>query len=127
MILSIISAVYYRRNGYLPGLSHEQLGSHVTGAQIDPDKEAFSTAPHDDEYAPVHDTDDHDLHDMDGYGGSTGEGSRYDMGGSTAYTSTMGHDHDDLTSGYGGSSYGGGSTIGPSGRVKFPEGNYTEV
>ncbi|RFU28310.1 hypothetical protein B7463_g8041, partial [Scytalidium lignicola] len=128
-IFSIYSVAYYRRNGYVPGLSHDQLPSHVSGAQIDPDKEAFSTAPHDEEYAPVHSTDDHDLHEADGYSAAGGE-SRYDGTApsytETAYIPSMVNDNDDSTSGFGGSSY-GGSSIGHSGRVKFPQGNYAEV
>ncbi|KAH8821825.1 hypothetical protein F5884DRAFT_103311 [Xylogone sp. PMI_703] len=160
-VFSIYSCAYYRRNGYLPGFAHDQLPSHVSAA-IDPDKEAFSTAPHDDEYAPVHSTDDHDLHNIDGYSNSgaesrydgaesrfdgaesrldgaesrydgaesryEGTASRYD-GRAPSYTETAYgpsiHDEDDMTSGYGGSSYGG--SIGHSGRVKFPQGNYAEV
>ena len=72
---------------------------------IDPDKEAFSTAPHDEEYAPVHHSGMHDedhapVHfnadDYDtGYNGYAPAGES-----STAYTGSQG------------------------GRVHFPDGNY---
>ena len=47
--MSVYGAVYYRREGYLPGASRAPFNAQ----QIDPDKDAFSTAPHDDEYAPI--------------------------------------------------------------------------
>lgn len=62
--MSIYGVIYFRREGYLPGASRAPTNAHV----IDPDKDAFSTAPHDDEYAPVHNTDDHEL-GHGGYGG----------------------------------------------------------
>ncbi|KAK4242277.1 hypothetical protein C8A03DRAFT_40398 [Achaetomium macrosporum] len=71
--LSVWTLKYYQWNHRLPGYDRGQLNSQ----NIDPDKAAFSLAPHDEEaYAPVnmndHDHDhDHDDHDHDGshYGG----------------------------------------------------------
>lgn len=37
----------------------------MNAQMIDPDKEAFSTTPHD-EYAPVHNQDDHEIPDYSG-------------------------------------------------------------
>lgn len=59
--MSFYGLQYYRRNGSLPGMPSR--GAYDANA-IDPDKEAFSTAPHDDEYAPVQHSDLHDpAHD----------------------------------------------------------------
>ncbi|KAI0471843.1 hypothetical protein GGR56DRAFT_655780 [Xylariaceae sp. FL0804] len=56
-IVSGYTLRYYQNNGDLPG--YEKLGSFQN---IDPDKAAFSMAPHDEEaYAPVHHND-HDDH-----------------------------------------------------------------
>lgn len=111
-----------------------------TNAQmIDPDKEAFSTAPHDDEYAPVH----HDEHDEAGpsgsaYGSGVGahhEEERYDgYGGSGGgYVPPTVHDeptgyggaHDTGYAGAGG--YGAGGAAGGSGRAQFPSAPYSNV
>src|SRR5277367_379825 len=49
--MSVYGAVYFSRNGTLPGASRIPANS----AMIDPDREAFSADPHDDDaYAPVH-------------------------------------------------------------------------
>ncbi|KAK4143724.1 uncharacterized protein C8A04DRAFT_37148 [Dichotomopilus funicola] len=70
--LSIWTLKYYQWNNRLPGYDRAQIGSQ----NIDPDKAAFSLAPHDEEsYAPVnindhdhdHDNDHHD--DTSHYGG----------------------------------------------------------
>lgn len=55
--MSVYGLLYYRREGYLPGGSRAPANAHM----IDPDKDAFSTAPHDDEYAPVNNNDDTEL------------------------------------------------------------------
>lgn len=67
---SIWTLKYYQWNNRLPGYDRAQLGSQ----NIDPDKAAFSLAPHDEEaYAPVnmadHDHDHDDHHDGSHYGG----------------------------------------------------------
>ncbi|KAI1117299.1 hypothetical protein F5Y14DRAFT_448232 [Nemania sp. NC0429] len=72
-LISAFTLHYYQQNGDLPG--YEKIGS---GQNIDPDKAAFSMAPHDEEaYAPVnmddHHDDAHDDHasrpyDPDSYG-----------------------------------------------------------
>lgn len=99
---------------------------------IDPDKEAFSTAPHD-EYAPVHDTDEHEAessysgaHSAPAFGG----GDRYDTnlpnyggGSGMAYVSPEVHDED---MGYSGT-YGGAPNPQVGGRVQFPDGRYDTV
>lgn len=55
-VLSIYTVQYFKWHNRLPGYDKLALG----GQNIDPDKAAFSTAPHDeDAYAPVH-MDDHD-------------------------------------------------------------------
>ncbi|KAK4041661.1 hypothetical protein C8A01DRAFT_14640 [Parachaetomium inaequale] len=68
---SIWTLKYYQWNNRLPGYDRAQLNSQ----NIDPDKAAFSMAPHDEEaYAPVNVNDhEHDDH-LDGshYGGGAG-------------------------------------------------------
>jgi hypothetical protein len=70
--LSIYTLKYYQFNGTLPGYDKQRIKND----NIDPDKAAFSMAPHDEEaYAHVpgddrHDGPGHDDHD-DGYGGRT--------------------------------------------------------
>ncbi|KAK3299408.1 uncharacterized protein B0H64DRAFT_388395 [Chaetomium fimeti] len=87
---SIWTLKYYQWNNRLPGYDRTQLNSQ----NIDPDKAAFSLAPHDEEsYAPVNAADhDHD-HDND-------------------------HDHDDRLDGS--SSYGGAGT-GLGGRSDYSD------
>ncbi|KAI1391082.1 uncharacterized protein F4822DRAFT_426935 [Hypoxylon trugodes] len=71
--VSVYTLRYYQRTDTLPG--YENLGGNEN---IDPDKAAFSMAPHDEEaYAPVQMDDHHDDHhvnegpyDPDSYGGS---------------------------------------------------------
>ncbi|KAI0969683.1 hypothetical protein F4678DRAFT_463016 [Xylaria arbuscula] len=59
-LISTYTLRYYQQNGDLPG--YDKMGSHQN---IDPDKAAFSMAPHDEEaYAPVNMDDHHDdVHD----------------------------------------------------------------
>ncbi|SPQ21750.1 a6cd479d-e2f5-4f4e-8e83-652d36405402 [Thermothielavioides terrestris] len=57
---------YYRWNNRLPGYDRAQLNSQ----NIDPDKAAFSLAPHDEEaYAPVNTNDNDEQHHGSHYGG----------------------------------------------------------
>ncbi|KAI1096789.1 hypothetical protein F5B19DRAFT_434533 [Rostrohypoxylon terebratum] len=59
--VSVYTLRYYRQTESLPG--YENLN---TNQNIDPDKAAFSMAPHDEEaYAPVHMDDHQDEHDHD--------------------------------------------------------------
>jgi hypothetical protein len=141
--MSVYGVIYFRREGVLPGISRLPSNS----ATIDPDREAFSTAPHDDEYAPVHmnDKDHHDdmHHEMD-----NGEGSStvpYDptshvAGQVTSYGGAAGVGRgagrvvyapptvSDVGTGY--RRYGaddlehGGYDAGEAERVRFPAGNY---
>ncbi|KAH8162122.1 hypothetical protein CIB48_g6123 [Xylaria polymorpha] len=62
-LISAFTLRFYQQNGDLPG--YEKIGS---SQNIDPDKAAFSMAPHDEEaYAPInmddHHDDTHDAHD----------------------------------------------------------------
>lgn len=111
--MSLYGVVYYKREGYLPGFSRAPTNAQT----IDPDKEAFSTAPHVDEYAPVHNTDDPEVgpsgihygsdheHGQEGYSGSYGGG----------YVPPQVHDEP--------TEYGG--TQGAyDGRAQFPTGRY---
>jgi hypothetical protein len=122
--MSLYSVMYWSREGYLPGASRAPYNAQA----IDPDKEAFSTAPHDDEYAPVHNTDDHEIPDHAGssYAGES-MGSRYgasspSFGGGYVPPSV----HDEPT-GYTG--YSGAAPVhtGPGGRVQFPDARYDNV
>ncbi|WYZ38833.1 hypothetical protein EsH8_III_000747 [Colletotrichum jinshuiense] len=88
--VSIYTLKYYQFHGALPGYDKQK----IAGDNIDPDKAAFSMAPHDEEaYAPVQMDDHNDDHTPNPYGGSSVSGgyndSRY--GGGSAY----GHEDDD--------------------------------
>jgi hypothetical protein len=126
--LSIYGCMYYRREGYLPGASRAPHNA----AMIDPDKEAFSTAPHDDEYAPVHNVDEHEIHDLDpmqpqyGAGPSSshlGDEPSYSGGYGGGYVPPTVHDENTSYSGYSGAT--GTSDVG--GRVQFPHARYDNV
>ncbi|KAI1811913.1 hypothetical protein GGS20DRAFT_560748 [Poronia punctata] len=78
-LVSAFTLRYYQNNGDLPG--YEGIGSE----NIDPDKAAFSMAPHDEEaYAPVNMDDHHDdvhndrPYDPDTYGSSLGSRPLYE-------------------------------------------------
>jgi len=121
--MSFYGVAYYRREGYLPGASRAPFNAQA----IDPDKEAFSTAPHDDEYAPVHNTDDHD-HDAPGssYAGpSSTMGSSYDT--NTGYSGYVPPHVGDEPSGYQGYSGSGPINSSAGGRLNFPEARYDNV
>lgn len=122
--MSFYGVAYYRREGYLPGASRAPFNAQ----SIDPDKEAFSTAPHDDEYAPVHNTDDHE-HDAGGssYGpAGSNVGSAYDSNtGYSGYVPPSAHDEPSGYQGYTPES--GPINAGPSGRLNFPDGRYDNV
>ena len=125
--ISVYGYIYYRREGYLPGASRAPHNANM----IDPDKEAFSTAPHDDEYARVNDMDEHELpeHGGSGYGaGSSSMGSRYDVpsytSGSGGYVPPQVHDEPTGYTGYTGSAP---VNTGPGGRVQFPDARYDNV
>ena len=122
--MSVYGLVYYRREGYLPGASRVPINAQA----IDPDKEAFSTAPHDDEYAPVHNTDDHEIIDAEsGYmGPSSSQGNRYGAPPSYGGGYVPPTVHDEPT-GYTGYSGIGQVNTGPGGRVQFPDARYDNV
>ncbi|KAI0167203.1 hypothetical protein BJ166DRAFT_229050 [Pestalotiopsis sp. NC0098] len=66
--ISAYTLKYYQFHGVMPGYPNIQRKSGATN--IDPDKAAFSMAPHDEEaYAPIH-ADDHDNDDGHGIGGA---------------------------------------------------------
>ncbi|KAM3067325.1 hypothetical protein ACMFMG_005316 [Clarireedia jacksonii] len=121
-MMSFYGLVYYRREGYLPGASRVPHNANI----IDPDKEAFSTAPHDDEYAPVHNADEHELHDDGLPGGSTHapdyEPSSY--GGS--YRPPTALDETTSYTGYSASAYSSQNSR-TGGRAQFPSGNYDNL
>jgi len=127
--MSIYGLVYYRREGYLPGATRVPHNANM----IDPDKEAFSTAPHDDEYAPVHNADEHELHD-DGFPGASSHAPDYESthtpdyepssyGGS--YRPPTAHDEPTAYTGYSASAY--SSQNSRTGRAQFPSGNYDNL
>ncbi|TVY55863.1 hypothetical protein LSUE1_G008701 [Lachnellula suecica] len=141
--ISLYSVVYYKREGYLPGASR----APTNAAMIDPDKEAFSTAPHDDEYAPVHHTDEEheDIHNSVPQYGS--QGSRYG-GGEPQFGSQESHYGGAAESHYDGSYSGAGGYVPPTvhdeptgysgagmgslgsnsnGRAQFPSARYDNV
>lgn len=145
--LSLYAVFYYKREGYLPGASRVPSNAQA----IDPDKDAFSTAPHDDEYAPVHNIDDHD-HELDhnnlngplspgGYGSSSYDHPSY--GGSAsgsaapAYGAYAPPPPEDTGyhsggepqgyTGYMGATGRQSPVIGDNGRVHFPQARYDNV
>lgn len=59
--LSAYTLQYYQFNGTLPG--YDKIASRKNHQNIDPDKAAFSMAPHDEEsYAPIHADEHEDTH-----------------------------------------------------------------
>jgi hypothetical protein len=113
--MSLYGVFYFRRTGNLPGAAQ-------TGFQnIDPDAEAFSTAPNEDEYAPVglHDHDPKDDHHEEDYRYGT-----HNAGGTSAYAPNYGNApeyHHTAPLGMNPTtSYGGAA----SERIHFPAGNY---
>ncbi|KAK2040484.1 hypothetical protein LZ31DRAFT_474440 [Colletotrichum somersetense] len=86
--VSLYTLKYYQFHGTLPGYDKQKLG----GDNIDPDKAAFSMAPHDEEaYAPVQ-MDDHNDDNTTLYGGTNAPVGGYNSGsynsrygGSSAY------------------------------------------
>jgi hypothetical protein len=139
--MSVYGIIYFRREGYLPGASRAPNNASL----IDPDKDAFSTNPHD-EYAPVHDTDDHDIQFSGGessqlaggLGGRPGYENSYGEAG--GYEPPQGYTQD---TGYGGAQSVGGIAPGVyapphvqdeddayggnGGRVQFPDARYGNV
>lgn len=118
-LLSVYAVIYYRREGYLPGGSRAPINAQM----IDPDKAAFSTAPHDDEYAPVHNIDEHEGHDIPGpsttydapsYGGGYVPPSVSDDTAYTGYTGAQGLGRQS-------------PMVGDNGRVHFPAARYDNV
>lgn len=124
-VMSVYGLMYYRREGHLPGASRAPHNAQM----IDPDKEAFSTAPHDDEYAPVHNADEHeipDYHEGSNYGQSS-VGSRQDVPsfhGGGGYVPPQVHDEPTGYTGYTGAAP-VNTTVG--GRVVFPDARYDNV
>jgi len=126
-VMSCAGVFIYKRDGYLPGVSRAPFNAQ----QIDPHKDAFSTAPGDDEYAPIHTNEhEHEIPDTTGgYGGGAGSySSRHDQDLHPPGISFSGGyvppRVDDEESGYG-DGYGAGGAAG--GRVQFPEGRYEHV
>jgi hypothetical protein len=129
--MSVYGVFYFRTNGVLPGASRIPTNASM----IDPDREAFSTAPHDDEYAPVHmnDKDDHhSLHpsEMDG-GESSGASQPYDPTsyssggpGRVVYAPPTVSDVNTAYRPYGDEHERLGGYDGEARRVRFPAGNY---
>jgi len=109
-VMSVYGVKYWRTNGVLPGASRAPYGS----SSIDPDKDAFSATPHDDEYAPVqnseHEADIHDHHE-----------DRFDTV-NTAYSGGYVPSYEGETSheGYGEPAAGGSSP------ARFPQANYDQ-
>ncbi|KFX95522.1 hypothetical protein O988_05767 [Pseudogymnoascus sp. VKM F-3808] len=68
--ISVYGAIYYRNHGSLPGARIPN-----NAAMIDPDREAFSTLPHDDEYAPVHGNDKDEIDRLGRFDSEMGGGS----------------------------------------------------
>lgn len=136
--MSVYGVIYFRSNGTLPGASRIP----TSASMIDPDHEAFSTAPHDDEYAPVHMNDKDYSHpsEMDS-GEASGSAQPYDP---TSYSSSGGMGVGSGLSGAGrviyapptvtdvstayrpyGDEHEHGGYDGETGRVRFPAGNYS--
>lgn len=106
--MSVYGVKYWKTNGVLPGASRAPYGS----SSIDPDKDAFSATPHDDEYAPVQNNDHEGDHDDVG-------GDQFD----TAYHGGYAPPHYEGETSH--ESYEEGAAVGET-RVHFPPGNYAE-
>ncbi|RKF80247.1 putative chaperone-binding protein [Golovinomyces cichoracearum] len=119
-ILSLYGVMYWKREGYLPGLSRMPYNT----ATIDPDKEAFSTAPYDDEYVAVHHTDEQDSPYYHTPLANPTHNSIYEgIGHTDSVTSPHSNNpHEDTA--YTG--YNGASGV-ASGRFQFPEARYDNV
>jgi len=116
--ISLYGVSYYKRNGTLPGAPVRS-----NAAMIDPDKEAFSTAPHGEEYAPVHDNELDDNHMGGLSGGDSFAEHRYDNTSYSGYVQPQVSDTRPVQMplpsqmGYGGSAA-------PAERTYFPPANY---
>lgn len=122
--MSLYGVVYYKREGYLPGASRAPTNAQM----IDPDKDAFSTAPHDDEYMAVHNTDHDEIHvpsHASDYDPPTYAGPGSSVGGSVYAPPTV---SDDMGyTGYMGAQGRQSPQVGDNGRVHFPNARYNEV
>lgn len=119
--MSVYAVSYYNREGYLPGLSRAPTNAQM----IDPDKDAFSTAPHDD-YAPVHNADEHEIHDYPAPGSSGLGDQRYEES-APSYSGgyVPSHSQEDIAyTGYSGAQQ---PAQQPGGRVQFPTARYDNV
>lgn len=130
--MSMYGVMYFRRNGTLPG---DRVPHNAS--MMDDSAEAFSTAPHEDEYAPVgmhdhdpkddnhhnHNDDMEDHHYDTAYNAGASGGSAYNpsYGNEQAYGG--GHGHGSPLGMNPSSSYGAGPATG-AGRAHFPVGNY---
>ena len=123
--MSVYGAVYYRREGYLPGASRAPFNAQ----QIDPDKDAFSTAPHDDEYAPIHNADEeHEIPNT--YAGSSSSlGGRFDGGNTSPPIYSGGYVPPHVSEDTGYTGYSGAAPVnsGPGGRLHFPDARYDNI
>jgi len=120
--MSVYGLLYYRREGYLPGGSRSPTNAHM----IDPDKDAFSTAPHDDDYAPVNNNDDTEIGGRFGASDSLATPSEVPSYGTPSYHSNgyiPPSVHDEPT-GYTGYS---GANTSNDGRATFPTGRYENL
>lgn len=125
--MSVYGVIYFRREGFLPGASRAPTNAqHID--HNDPDKEAFSTGPHD-EYAPVHNDDNNEFGHSVGTGPSmlsldqhsevpSFNAPSYHTG---AYQPPQVHDEPTGYSGYNGA---GTPNDGPA---KFPTGRYENI
>lgn len=114
--MSFYGVVYYRREGYLPGASRIPFNAQA----IDPDKEAFSTAPHSDAYEPVHHADGHELPHQEALYGS---GGTVNLGRSESYGGYQPPAVHDEPSGY--ESYSGAAPVmEDAGSARFPDARY---
>jgi len=120
-IMSCAGVLIYKRDGYLPGASRAPFNAQ----QIDPHKDDFSTAPHDDEYAPIHMNEhEQEIPDTTGsYGGGAGSyGGRHETPGISFSGGYVPPRVEDEEIGYGGA-YGGAG----GGRAQFPDARYEHV
>ncbi|CAI4213823.1 unnamed protein product [Parascedosporium putredinis] len=148
VVISFYTYHHWKLDGYLPGYDHRKLPN---SNNIDPDKAAFSMAPHDEEaYAPVNmderESGRNDDYASGAYGGAPYGGShaggrtdpyddddRYDNGSNVGSNvgshmgSNVGGRHGRTSGIYeGDTSYGAPSST-QSGPAQFPSGNYDRV
>jgi hypothetical protein len=118
--MSVYAVIYYNREGYLPGLSREPGATQM----MDPDKDAFSTVPNDDEYAGLQDTEENETQGYPTAASSSLGEERYD---NSAPSYATGPYVPTAAENTGYTAYSGSQQQDIGGRVQFPTARYDNV